>query len=778
MKAKLNPAQLTVAIIWHMHQPVYKNALTGQYLMPWVRLHAIKDYLDMVLLLKDFPKIKFTVNLVPSLIDQCEDYIQPETHDKQSEITCKETLTDEDRVYVLERCFDAPFHTMISKSTHYTDLFNRLTQLKQHTQNTTDWIKAFSDQELFDICALINLVWFDPFWFEGVKELNRLWEKQSQYTVEDRREIIQIQRDIIASILPTYKKMQEAGQLEVITSPYYHPILPLLINTEHAKRCMPNATLPYDTFSFEEDAKAQLDSAYERYEEIFDTPPAGLWPSEQSISPETLALISKTGFTWAVSDEGNLSKSLGLGRFEKDGLGNLLHPDILAKPYAYNGVKLLFRHLTLSDLIGFHYAKLSPQQAAEDLYWRIKDIHHRCLGAGQQYPVVTIALDGENCWEQFVDDGVPFLRALYQKLSEDDSLNVARVKDYFEAIPNEIIRPLPQLHSGSWINSDYHIWIGDPVKNAAWALLKKTRDDLVYFEKTLGTQLDEATKDHAWDELYIAQGSDWFWWYGEPNHSGQDELFDEQFRMHLANIYRLLKQPIPEYLFTPLTTSMGRTYLPPKQAMVMENLTDRELLKTALSDEATWEFAGQYDLLHGAMHKATRIVTSLHYGSDTQNMYFKIGLNANSVSAHHKVAFYFCATSKTRHNSPIRLKVDGSVSQTQKYLYAYEIKLQNFADNTSPEVRVAEALPDYLWQARDDFQLMCFKPTETEIILVVPFEKLNTWPTESLTFSFISALEDTVDECHPYDNLLHLKRYAVKQNALDTAELLSQKVLK
>jgi hypothetical protein len=206
---------------------------------------------------------------------------------------------------------------------------------------------------------------------------------------------------------------------------------------------------------------------------------------------------------------------------------------------------------------------------------------------------------------------------------------------------------------------------------------------------------------------------------------------------------------------------MGRTYQLPKQPMVLENKTDCQALIKELTDDLVWENAGRYDLLHGAMHKATRIVTNLQYGSDDTNLYFKIGLNTNSVTPYHKVAFYFCTPGKTRHNSPIRLKVDGHVSQTQKFLYAYEIKLQNFAQDSEPEVRAAEALPEFLWLARDDFQLTCVKTTEDEMLLAVPFEKLNTWHSEALSFCFISALEDTVDECHPYDTLLTLERYPI-----------------
>ena len=489
----LQPNQLTVAFIWHMHQPYYKDGLTGQYMMPWVRLHAIKDYLDMVLLLEEFPNVSFTVNLVPSLMEQIEDYINPNTHDQQSKLTIQDEniYTADDKRHILERCFDANVHTKIALISHYESLYQRRERLL-HQYGLVSTIpelvlnEAFTDQEYADICALMNLVWFDPMWLDKKRELKQLFEQGQNYSLEDRKRIIQIQRDIIAEILPTYKRLQDEGRLDVTTTPYYHPILPLLVNSDHAKRAMPNSVLPLEAFVAPEDAEMQLKMAVKKYESVFGQKPQGIWPSEQSVSPEVVDLISKFGFEWLVTDEGILAKSLGLGRFDKDGLGNFVHPEVCCRPYSFRNINMLFRHLTLSDLIGFHYDKLSPQQAVDDLYYRLKDIHSRCNASGHQYPIVTIALDGENCWENYAEDGLAFMRALYYRLSLDEELSVSTVSKYFNQLPKiesqQVIRPLQQLHSGSWINSDYHIWIGDTLKNAGWVLLKKTRDDLVFFE--------------------------------------------------------------------------------------------------------------------------------------------------------------------------------------------------------------------------------------------------------------------------------------------------------
>ena len=418
---------------------------------------------------------------------------------------------------------------------------------------------------------------------------------------------------------------------------------------------------------------------------------------------------------------------------------------------------------------------MPPQQAADDLYYKLKDVHHRCLAVGQNYPIVTLALDGENCWENYDNDGLTFLRAMYQRLSQDEQLNISKVSGYFEQITalegqksdgkildkNELIRPLTNLHSGSWINSDYHILIGDPIKNAAWVLLKKTRDDLLYFENQ-----NRYTKDslkQCWQEIYIAEGSDWFWWYGDPNYSGQDDLFDAQFRLHLANIYRILKEPIPDYLNKPLTQSLGRSYTPPVGPVFPMLTSDKnqQSLKKVLFESCHWEFAGQYDLAHGAMHKATRLVKTLQYGCDHEAIYLRIKLNSNALlgcEATQRLVFYFCTIGHTRFNSAIRYKTaNEKLVQSMKWLYAYECEVSHL-ESTTPSMRWAESLPDFLWQVRSDIRTLCFHE-QSELILVIPFDALGISAQQKVGFVMMNALDGVIDEFHPGHELLVLERY-------------------
>src|SRR3989339_1278065 len=298
---------ISVAFIWHMPQPLYKDHLTGKYLMPWVRLHAIKDYLDMLLILKNFPEIKQTFNLVPSLIDQINDYANNNAHDKHSELMVKASydFTEDDKVFILERFFDANYENKIAPNAYYKSLFK-----KARNKGARANIENFSNQEYDDIIMWFNLVWFDPMWYEEMPELRELYIQNMNYTLQQKIRLLEIQRNIIRQIIPTYKEYKENGKIEITTTPYYHPIMPLLIDTNSAKIARPEMKLPEERFNYPEDAKEQLIKAIRQYKEVFGRPIRGLWPSEQSISPATMELIAEENIKWVVSDEGVLAASL------------------------------------------------------------------------------------------------------------------------------------------------------------------------------------------------------------------------------------------------------------------------------------------------------------------------------------------------------------------------------------------------------------------------------------------------------------------------------------
>jgi alpha-amylase/alpha-mannosidase (GH57 family) len=535
-----------------MHQPLYKDRLTGKYLMPWVRLHAIKDYLDMVLVLKNFPKIRQTFNLVPSLIEQLDDYASHGAVDEQLLLTCKDdaTYTAEDKLYLLAESFHCNLERQIKPHHHYFELYSRRQKHLRLGQNYMEMLDFWTSQDYADMAAWMNLSWFDPLHYERLPELRKLIDQERNYSLEQRESIIEMQRHLIRETLPAYKGMQEAGHIEVTTSPYYHPILPLLIDTNVARLANPFTKLPEQLFFHRDDAQHQLDTGIALYEEKLGCKPHGMWPSELSVSPAAIELMAKCGIKWIVLDEALLAKTLDKA-VSRDEHGNLNGAEMICQPYQLTvgneQISIFFREVVLSNEISFSYGGRDSAEAASSLYMRLKHIQQRLFNWKRE-GVVVIALDGENCWETYEADGNPFLRELYRRLSEDNTLNVCTVNDYLQRNPPSA--QLSNLHCGSWINADYHIWIGEPLKNKAWDLLGTTRNFLV--AQLEQKQYPKDVKAKAWEEIYAAEGSDWFWWFGEPNNSEHDAMFDQQFRLRLQNVYKLLGVSHPAELDKPV----------------------------------------------------------------------------------------------------------------------------------------------------------------------------------------------------------------------------------
>lgn len=532
------------------------------YLMPWVRLHAIKDYLDMPMLLQEFPKIRQTFNLVPSLMEQLNDYGWHNAVDEQLLLTCKEAseYTNGDKAAILELSFSAHVERQIKKHAPYFELYLKRERLLARGHTVQSMLDEFTAQEYADMCTWMNLAWFDPFWYGRMPELCDYLHHGHNFTLEQRRRLIEIQRELIRQTLPVYRQLQEAGNIEIITSPYYHPILPLLIDTNVARLPSPHSRLPKRLYFHREDAEHQLRAGLQLYEELFQTQARGMWPSELAVSPAALELISKAGVNWVVLDEALLTKTTDHTIY-RDEHGNLNSADTLCQPYRVQignqKINVLFREVVLSNEIGFSYGRREPQEAASSFYLRLKHIQQRLFNSDRE-GVVAIALDGENCWETYEDDGNPFLRELYARLSEDNTLNVCTVSDYLQRNPASV--ELHNMHSGSWIGADYHIWIGDPIKNRAWDLLSMTRDFLSAQLQRQAYSIE--TQERAWEEIYTAEGSDWFWWFGEPNNSAHDPIFDQQFRIRLQNVYKLLGHPYPPELDIPVPDQVYAEHQP------------------------------------------------------------------------------------------------------------------------------------------------------------------------------------------------------------------------
>ena len=411
--------KLSIAFYWHMHQPAYQLSHNGDYLMPWVRLHAVKDYLDMALWTKKFEKLKLNFNFVPALVDSIIDYGENGAHDIHSRLTItpEDNFTDEDKIFILNNFFDANYQTMILPNNEY----HRLYQIVQAAGGND--ISVLSNQEYADLTALFNLAWTDPSFKTSNSELKKLVKKEKNYTLEDREKIIQIQREIIAKIVPTLKKLAEKNDIEITTSPYYHPILPILLDYKNVKK----NPIPDDELSSlktDLDAKLQTKMALDRMEEVFGKRPKGIWPSEQCVSGKTLEMLSSLGVTWSISDEGILANSINF-EFEHDFKGYIKEPYHLLKTYQYktknSDIQMIFRESTIPNLISFEYQNHNPIATANDLYDRIKVLQSKILSSPDNEHLLTIALDGENCWENYLEDGASFLKTLYTLITEDDT---------------------------------------------------------------------------------------------------------------------------------------------------------------------------------------------------------------------------------------------------------------------------------------------------------------------------------------------------------------------
>ncbi len=508
-----------------MHQPYYQDLLSRQAPLPWVRLHGIKDYLDMVQMLGNYPAVKLTFNLVPSLLEQLEDFINGSVKDKFLELSAKpaQELSPEDKSFLLANFFASNKERVISLFPRYYELY-----FKREARAN------FNTQDYLDLQVCFNLSWFDPYFRNNIPELNSLVVKGRFFSEEDKEVCLKQQIEILKQILPTYKKFQESGQIEVTVSPYYHPILPLLYNTKIAREANIKTVLPKAQFSYPEDAKAQIESAVQFYQQRFGVLPSGMWPSEESVSDHILPFIIESGINWIVADEAILFKSLNK---KKRDTRLIYQPYVLKRKEG--SLNIVFRDRNLSDLIGFVYHNWDAKEAVEDFMRRLEDTYSAFK---DQEILVTIAMDGENAWEYFANDGHDFLELLYQRLSESPFIKTTTVRDYLATHPAE--NNIKRLAAGSWIYGNFAKWIGNPSKVKAWEWLAAARGEL----EKLKPELAPDKLALALKQIYIAEGSDWFWWYGED----PDGSFDQLFRQHLSNFYSIIDKQAPGYLKTPL----------------------------------------------------------------------------------------------------------------------------------------------------------------------------------------------------------------------------------
>jgi alpha-amylase/alpha-mannosidase (GH57 family) len=549
---------LNVLILWHLHQPPYKDPKTNSFVLPWVRLHATKNYLMMTEVLKRHPGVHIAFNITCCLMDQLEAYTLGET-DVFLDLTMKPAshLTPEEKEELLWCCFLLNWEKQVARYPRYIEL------LSKRGRNTTkeklrERLKFFSDQDFLDLQVLFNLAWFNIMHLEG-SPLSALLEKGRGFVEGDKQALREAVSRIVSDVLPSYIELEARGQIELSTTPYYHPIMPLLCDAPIARVAMPGMSLPHTQFSHPEDATAQLVLAIEKYRSLIGHVPQGIWPSEGSVSEEVVEIMGEAGIRWIATDEEILARSKNMA-FTRGQDSLISHPELLYRPSRAGAsgkeVALFFRDRYLSDHIGFVYSRIPAAQSVKHFMDYLNLVHRSVKGKVRQ-PVISIILDGENPWEYYDRDGTEFLEALYGALEKAENIRTVTPAEYL-ADPGrtEPLERLDWIFPGSWINANFRIWIGHHEDNKAWDLLAAARKKLV--EYTARSSPEDTAATRAWQEIYMAEGSDWFWWYGDDHSSATDVEFDKLFRMHLMRVYELIGVKAPPELFKPIPSAKKR----------------------------------------------------------------------------------------------------------------------------------------------------------------------------------------------------------------------------
>ena len=598
---------LRVIVLWHQHQPYYKDLVTGEYRLPWVRLHALKDYYGMVKLLDEFPNVHQTFNLVPSLMTQIQDYVDGTAHDPFFDVAAKPArdLTQEERCFALQYLFQAnPVH-MIGRYPRYRELWERFRAAGDSAERAE---KYFQPQDFTDLQVLSQIAWFDEFFLDE-PEIAGLIKKERGYSLDDQRLVMAGERELMGRVLPAHASVAKQGRIELSTSPFYHPILPLVCDTNMGGVSTPGLPLPQNRFRHPEDAREQLLRGLDLHEKVFGLRPVGVWPSEGSVSEEVLTIAQGLGVKWMATDEGVLGRTLGINPRENAEKLYTIHRFENAR----TEMNLVFRDHTISDLVGFVYSGMAPTDAAAHLMRNIKQAAQPVLDQGRD-AVVPVILDGENAWEYYPQSGREFLRRFYDTLQREPGVEAVTIS---EAIArHKRFHPLNSLVPGSWIHANFNVWIGAPEDNKSWDYLYHAR---AFYAET-ATGVSEAGRKLAYEELLIAEGSDWNWWYGPEHHSANDREFDELYRKHLSNVYQALGAAAPDYLAQPIAGQAARPAFTP-QTHYIHPRVEGDMVRYF-----EWMGAAVYtaDRRAGAMHGKQFLVDSVQAGIDETNVYGRL----------------------------------------------------------------------------------------------------------------------------------------------------------
>lgn len=584
-----------------MHQPNYRDPIRGYYSMPWVRLHATKAYYDMAVLAKRFPEAGLTINLVPSLLEQIEDYCNGAI-DYELMLSKRDPvdLAPDEKEAILSRFFQAHAETMIHPLPRYMELL-QYRGVNGTRSDIDSAVRKFAAQDYLDLQVLFNLSWFGFAAREEDSEIKKLVRKGRFYTVEDRDYVLGRQLHILENLIPLYRSLWDEGAADLSASPFYHPILPLLCDTNIAHECMPGCLLPKRPYRQPGDAARQVEMSLEYFKEKLGRRPEGMWPSEGSVSPQALGILRDAGVKWTATDEEILAKSVKGYDRGRD----------LYRPWDADGIAVYFRDHGLSDKIGFVYSRNPADIAVEDFIHRLTSIAGSASGGPR---CVSVILDGENPWEYYPNSGREFLEKLYARIIKEKQLKPVTFSRYLEKHPPE--GSIASIFPGSWINGNYDTWIGDKEEVDGWDALNNAREALAAAEASLS----EENRAEAWREIYRAEGSDWFWWYGEDHTSPNDPEFDRLFRAHIERVYNIIGQEPPEEITEPIITKQ----------VVRADAEPTGFVTPVIDGRSTtyyeWLSSGWVPTSGpaGAMSGGAPLITGIYYGFDLSSFYLRM----------------------------------------------------------------------------------------------------------------------------------------------------------
>ena len=556
---------LNFVLCWHMHQPWYQQGIDGDYRLPWVYLHAIKDYEDMVMHLEAHPKMHVVVNFAPVLLEQLDDYATQLKGWLDDAQVMKDPMLNllagatpipkppHERYQLLCDCQRANAEKMIDPYPAFKRLLEPVKSMfpgGECDQHDTGCLQYLNSQYYIDVLVWYHLVWLGHA-LKQTQTSEDLIKKASMYDATDRRALLQLIYDCISQLIPRYRKLAESGQIELSMTPYGHPIIPLLNNMDNMQCAQPEAPRPEceNYPGGEQRSRWHIQHGIDCFEQHFGLRPKGIWLSEGAISEDAIALTEEFGFEWTASGEGVWRNSMKLGEHD---LEKVHSKRALFHPYVLNDhkIKLFFRDDGLSDKIGFEYSKMNSVDAANDLVQNLENIAD-FLDKSAKRHVVSVILDGENAWEYYPHNGYYFLDHLYRTLSDHKLVRATT----FSKLKKTKKHKLEKLCAGSWVYGSFSTWIGEPDKNRAWDRLVEAK--LAYDEIISSAVLNQQESEIATRQLAICEGSDWFWWFGEKNSSESVNDFDQLFRAQLKNLYKLLKLEAPDNLEEPLSFGGG-----------------------------------------------------------------------------------------------------------------------------------------------------------------------------------------------------------------------------